>query len=161
MEEGVKLGPLNNAPQADHVERLVNDALQNGAEAAAGGHRMDRPGNFFEPTIVAGASDGRPIVDEEQFGPALPVIAYDRLEDALRAANDTHYGLGGSVWGRDGERAAAVAARLESGTAWVNTHRVLAAHIPFEGAKESGYGGNAGTDGFHEFTQSQVVYTAH
>jgi acyl-CoA reductase-like NAD-dependent aldehyde dehydrogenase len=159
MEEGVKLGPLNNAPQADHVERLVDDALRNGAEAAAGGHRMDRPGNFFEPTIVAGASDGQAIVDDEQFGPALPVIPYDELEDAVRAANDTHFGLGASVWGEDADRAASVASRLESGTAWVNTHRVLAAHIPFEGAKESGYGGNAGTEGFHEFTQTQVLYT--
>jgi acyl-CoA reductase-like NAD-dependent aldehyde dehydrogenase len=159
MEEGVQLGPLNNAPQAAHVERLVDDALHDGAEAAAGGHRIDAPGNFFEPTIVAGATDGQSIVDDEQFGPALPVIAYDEVEDAVLAANHTHYGLGGSVWGADTERAASIAGRLESGTAWVNTHRVLAAHIPFAGAKESGYGGNAGIEGFHEFLQSQVLYT--
>lgn len=159
MEEGVRLGPLNNAPQADHVERLVDDALDHGATAVAGGARLDRPGNFFAPTIIAGAADGVAIVDDEQFGPALPVIPYDSLDAAVRAANATHYGLGGSVWGSDAENAAEVAARLECGTSWVNTHKVLAAHIPFVGTKWSGYGGNSGIDGFHEFTASQVLYT--
>lgn len=159
MEEGVRLGPLNNKPQAEHVERLVSEALGHGASAAAGGGRLDRPGNFFAPTIVAGAADGEPIVDDEQFGPALPVVPYESLDEALSHANATHYGLGGSVWGADAERAAQVAGDLECGTSWVNTHKVLAAHIPFVGTKWSGYGGNSGTEGFHEFTATQVVYT--
>lgn len=160
MREGVRMGPLNNAPQADHVERLVEAALADGAQAASGGSRIDGPGNFFQPTIIAGARDGMSIVDDEQFGPALPVIAYDSLTDAVRAANATHYGLGGSVWSTDADRAAEVARQLDCGTAWVNTHRVLVAHIPFVGHKWSGYGGNSGTDGFHEFTQPQVIYSA-
>jgi acyl-CoA reductase-like NAD-dependent aldehyde dehydrogenase len=125
----------------------------------AGGARIEGPGNFFTPTIVAGATDGVPLVDEEQFGPALPVIPYDSVDTAVAAANATHYGLGGSVWSEDADRAAEVAGRLDCGTAWINTHRVLAAHIPFAGRKWSGYGGNAGIEGFHEFTEGQVLYT--
>lgn len=159
MQEGVRMGPLNNSPQLQHVQGLVEDALSNGASAAAGGARMDSDGNFFEPTILAGTGEDSRIVAEEQFGPALPVVAYDSLEDAVRQANDTHYGLGGSVWSQDSERAALVASRLQCGTGWINTHRVLAAHIPFVGTKWSGYGGNSGTDGFHEFTATQVLYT--
>jgi acyl-CoA reductase-like NAD-dependent aldehyde dehydrogenase len=159
MEEGVRMGPLNNRPQRDHVENLVDDAIRSGATATTGGAKIDGPGNFYRPTIVAGATDGTRIVDDEQFGPALPVIAYDSVDTAVEAANATHYGLGGSVWGEDAERATEVAGRLDSGTAWVNTHRVLAAHIPFAGHKWSGYGGNAGIEGFHEFTEGQVIYT--
>jgi acyl-CoA reductase-like NAD-dependent aldehyde dehydrogenase len=159
LEQEVRMGPLNNRPQLTRVEGLVEDARHLGAVMAAGGERLDRPGNFFAPTIVANARDGLRIVDEEQFGPALPVIPYRSLDEAVAAANATHFGLGGSVWSSDPERGAEVARKLECGTAWINTHRVLAAHIPFEGQKCSGYGGNAGILGFHGFTEGQVVYT--
>ena len=159
LDEEVQMGPLNNRPQLTHVKGLVEDARHLGAVMAAGGERLESPGNFFAPTIVANAHDGLRIVDEEQFGPALPVIPYRSLDDAVTAANATHFGLGGSVWSSDPERAAEVARQLECGTAWVNTHRVLAAHIPFEGQKSSGYGGNAGIVGFHGFTVGQVIYT--
>jgi acyl-CoA reductase-like NAD-dependent aldehyde dehydrogenase len=161
LEEGVRMGPLNNRPQRDHVESLVDDAVRGGATATTGGSAIDGPGNFYSPTIISGAGDGTRIVDDEQFGPALPVIPYDSVDAVVDAANATHYGLGGSVWGEDVDRAAAVAGRLDSGTVWVNTHRVLAAHIPFAGHKWSGYGGNAGIEGFHEFTEGQVIYTKH
>lgn len=161
FEEGVRMGPLNNRPQRDHVESLVDDAVRGGATATTGGSAIDGPGNFYGPTIIAGAGDGTRIVDDEQFGPALPVIPYDSVDAVVDAANATHYGLGGSVWGEDVDRATAVAGRLDSGTVWVNTHRVLAAHIPFAGHKWSGYGGNAGIEGFHEFTEGQVIYTKH
>ena len=125
-EEGVKLGPINNEPQYERVKELVADALSHGATAVTGGKAMDRPGYFFEPTILTGLSDGTRIVDEEQFGPALPVVPYRDLGDAIDRANATHFGLSGSVWGADTERAADVAAQLECGTAWVNTHLALA-----------------------------------
>ena len=121
-EDGVKLGPINNEPQYERVKELVADALSHGATAVTGGKAMDRPGYFFEPTILTGLSDGTRIVDEEQFGPALPVVPYRDLGDAIDRANATHFGLSGSVWGADADRAAAVAAQLECGTAWVNTH---------------------------------------
>ena len=94
-EEGVKLGPINNEPQYERVKELVADALSHGATAVTGGKAMDRPGYFFEPTILTGLSDGTRIVDEEQFGPALPVIPYRDLGDAIDRANATHFGLSG------------------------------------------------------------------
>ena len=106
-EEGVKLGPINNEPQYERVKELVADALSHGATAVTGGKAMDRPGYFFEPTILTGLSDGTRIVDEEQFGPALPVMPYRDLDDAIDRANATHFGLSGSVWGADPDRAAA------------------------------------------------------
>ena len=157
-EEGVRLGPINNAPQYERVKELVADALSHGATAVTGGHAMDRPGYFFEPTILCGLSDGTRIVDEEQFGPALPVIPYRNVGDAVDRANATHFGLSGSVWGADANRAAEVAAQLECGTAWVNTHLALAPQQPFGGFKWSGLGVENGPWGLAEFSELQVVH---
>ena len=157
-EEGVKLGPINNEPQYERVKELVADALSHGATAVTGGHAMDRPGYFFEPTILTGLSDGTRIVDEEQFGPALPVVPYRDLGDAIDRANATHFGLSGSVWGADTDRAAEVAAQLECGTAWVNTHLALSPQQPFGGFKWSGIGVENGPWGLAEFSEFQVVH---
>jgi acyl-CoA reductase-like NAD-dependent aldehyde dehydrogenase len=157
-EPDSKLGPINNEPQYERVKELVADALANGAKAVTGGHAMDRPGYFFEPTILAGLTDGTRIVDEEQFGPALPVISYRDLGDAIDRANATHFGLSGSVWSADPDRAASVAAELECGTAWVNTHLALSPDQPFGGFKWSGVGVENGPWGLAEFTEFQVVH---
>jgi acyl-CoA reductase-like NAD-dependent aldehyde dehydrogenase len=157
-EADTKLGPINNRPQFERVQELVGDALSHGARAVTGGHVMDRPGYFFEPTILAGLSDGTRIVDEEQFGPALPVIPYRDVDDAVARANDTRYGLSGSVWSADPDRAAAVAARLECGTAFVNDHLTLQPYIPFGGMKWSGMGVENGPWGLAEFSEIQVVH---
>jgi acyl-CoA reductase-like NAD-dependent aldehyde dehydrogenase len=153
-----KLGPINNAPQYERVKELVADALAQGARAASGGHPMDRPGYFFEPTILAGLTDGTRIVDEEQFGPALPVISYRNEGDVIDRANATHFGLSGSVWSADADRAAAVAAQLECGTAWVNTHLALSPQQPFGGFKWSGIGVENGPWGLAEFTEFQALH---
>jgi acyl-CoA reductase-like NAD-dependent aldehyde dehydrogenase len=158
LTEGTQIGPINNKPQFDRVSELVKDALNDGARAASGGRPIDGEGYFFEPTILAGVSDGSRIVDEEQFGPALPVISYRDLEDAVERANATHFGLSGSVWGADVARARDVAARLECGTAWVNTHLAITPNQPFGGAKSSGIGVENGIWGFKEFTEQQVLY---
>ncbi len=157
-DEGTKLGPINNKPQFERVKELVGDALSHGATAAVGGHAMDRPGYFFEPTILAGLSDGTRIVDEEQFGPALPVISYRDVDDVVERANATHFGLSGSVWSSDSDRAADVAGRLECGTAWVNTHLALAPQQPFGGFKWSGVGVENGPWGLAEFSEIQVMH---
>lgn len=140
LDPSSQLGPVNNATQLERVERTTAAALAAGARAAAGGHRLDRPGYFFAPTILADVPAASAVVREEQFGPVLPVLPYQRLDDAVEAANDTAFGLGGSVWGSDLDRAEAVADRLECGTAWINHHGELSLAQPFAGTKESGLG---------------------
>ena len=159
-EPDSKLGPINNAPQFERVKELVADALSHGARATTGGSAMDRPGYFFEPTILTDVHDGMRIVDEEQFGPALPVIPYRDIDDVVERANGTHFGLSGSVWGADEDRAAAVAGRLECGTAWINTHLALAPQQPFGGFKWSGIGIENGPWGLAEFSEVQAVHRA-
>ncbi|MEE1927584.1 aldehyde dehydrogenase family protein [Streptomyces sp. TRM 70351] len=135
-----QLGPVNNAPQLARVERCTARALADGARAAAGGHRLDGPGYFFAPTVLTDVPPGSPVVTGEQFGPVLPVLPYESLDEAVEAANATGYGLGGSVWGTDLDRAGAVADRLECGTVWINHHGELSLAQPFAGTKESGVG---------------------
>ena len=159
-EPGVTLDPINNKPQLDRVAELVADALSHGAKAATGGAPLDGPGYFFQPTILTDLMDGTRIVDEEQFGPALPVVAYRDLDDAVERANATHFGLSGSVWGADADRATEVAGRLECGTAWVNTHLALAPQQPFGGFKWSGIGVENGPWGLAEFSEVQAVHRA-
>lgn len=158
IEPDSQLGPINNRPQFDRVKQLVADAVRNGARTAAGGAPIERPGYFFAPTVLDRVSEGMRIVDEEQFGPALPVMAYRSLEDAIDRANSTHFGLSGSVWGTDEDRAAEVASRLECGTVWVNTHLSLAPHQPFGGFKWSGLGVENGPWGLAGFTDIQVIH---
>jgi acyl-CoA reductase-like NAD-dependent aldehyde dehydrogenase len=159
-EKGTRLGPITTRPQFERVCELVEDALARGARAAAGGAPLDRPGNFFAPTVLTGIEDGVRIVDEEQFGPALPVVAYRDLEDAVERANGTHFGLDGSVWSADPERAASVATRLECGTVWINTHLVQGPAQPFGGARWSGIGVENGPWGLAGFYELQTLYRA-
>jgi acyl-CoA reductase-like NAD-dependent aldehyde dehydrogenase len=160
LDDGVQLGPLNNRPQFERVRELVEDAKQHGARIAAGGEPVGGAGYFYRPTVVAEVSDGVRLVDEEQFGPALPVIPYARVEDAVERANATHFGLGGSVWSSDVERATAVAKELDCGTAWVNQHLELSPATPFGGAKWSGIGVENGPWGLYGFTELQCVNVA-
>ncbi|MEU2967658.1 aldehyde dehydrogenase family protein [Streptomyces ardesiacus] len=140
LDPATHLGPLNNAAQLSRVERCTAQALAAGARAAAGGRRPGLPGYFFAPTVLADVPPDSPVVTEEQFGPVLPVLPYDSVDDAVEAANATRYALGGSVWSADPERAEAVAERLECGTAWINHHAELSLAQPFAGTKESGVG---------------------
>ncbi|MGO9453374.1 MAG: aldehyde dehydrogenase family protein [Candidatus Binataceae bacterium] len=157
LEQGVQLGPLNNKPQFERVSELVEDAKKHGAKIVTGGKRLGKEGYFYEPTIVSEISDGVRLVDEEQFGPALPVMPYKDVADAVRRANATTYGLSGSVWGTDSERATEVAGQLECGSAWVNQHLAIAPNLPFGGAKWSGIGVENGPWGLLGFTEIQVV----
>ncbi len=157
LEAGMQLGPLNNKPQFDRVSELVEDARKTGARIVTGGKRLGVKGYFYEPTIVADISDGTRLVDEEQFGPALPIVSYRKVEDAIERANATHFGLSGSVWSANAEQAAEVARQLDCGTAWVNQHLAIAPNLPFGGAKWSGIGVENGPWGLLGFTEIQVV----
>ena len=157
-EEGVQYGPLNNRPQLERVASLVTDAVQHGARVAAGGRRPDRDGYFYQPTILAGVSDGTAVVDEEQFGPALPVISYRTVPDALERANRGHFGLTASVWADDPAEAARVAADIDAGQVSVNAHASGGRpDLPFGGHKWSGIGVENGREGLYGFTETQVI----
>ena len=160
MDPASELGPVQNRPQFERVSGLVAEALAGGAKAATGGGPIDGPGYFFQPTVLTGAAEGTRIVDEEQFGPALPVISYRDVDEVVARANATMYGLSGSVWSADVDRAGAVAERLDCGTVWVNAHVALGPHQPFGGFKWSGVGVENGPWGLAGFTETQVQYRA-
>ncbi|MFI6085496.1 aldehyde dehydrogenase family protein [Streptomyces sp. NPDC051217] len=158
LDPGSQLGPVNNAAQLARVERCVDQAVSAGARAVTGGHRLDRPGYFFAPTILADVPPAGTVVTEEQFGPVLPVLPYGSLDEAVEAANGTGFGLGGSVWGTDLDRAEAVADRLECGTAWINHHAELSLAQPFAGIKDSGVGVAGGPWGLYGNLRPFVVH---
>jgi len=141
-----QLGPVGTRRQLDRISDLVGDALARGGIAAAGGTALRRPGYFYAPTILAGVSDGMRVVDEEQFGPVLPVIGYRDLDEAVRRANGTGYRLSASVWSPDEDRAAAVAARLDAGLVSVNDH----AGAPRPDLPPAGLGAGSGLSAFSD-----------
>lgn len=155
MEEASILGPVQNRMQFDKVARLVADAKGRGRVLLGG-----EPGEglFFPPTIVSGLTNGDPLVDEEQFGPALPVIRYSDVEEAIRLANDSPNGLGGSVWSSDVAAARKVASRLDCGSVWINKHGAIQPNAPFGGVKSSGLGVEFSEEGLAEYTDIQVVF---
>lgn len=157
-DDGVQLGPVNNAPQLARVEELVDDARQHGAAVVAGGSRLPGAGLFYAPTVITGVGQGTRVVDEEQFGPVVPVVAYRDVEDAVEQANATHFGLSASVWGTDGSRAAEVGMRLQAGRVGMNVHPGISPDVPFGGWKWSGIGLENGLAALDEYTQLQVVY---
>ncbi len=161
MEESTRLGPLANRMQFEIIDRLVTDARDRGARILCGGEPLEGAGYFYPPTIVADIEEGAPLVDEEQFGPALPVLCYETVDEAVERANASDKGLSGSVWTADTEAGARVAARLECGTAWINQHSAqpTANHvsIPFGGFKASGVGRERGLLGLLAYTQPQVI----
>lgn len=160
LKQGTQIGPLQNKAQYEKVLGFLASAKADG-KIIAGGEKVDRPGYFLRPTIVRDVSEGSRIVDEEQFGPILPVISYRDDEDIVARANQCEFGLGGSVWSKDEEKAIALAGDVESGTVWVNQHLYFAPHIPFAGAKNSGIGVEFAKEGLAEFSQIQVINVAH
>lgn len=150
------MGPVQNGAQYEKLKALLASASAQG-RVIAGGSAIAGAGYFIEPTIVRDIGDQTRLVAEEQFGPILPVLAYSDVDDAIARINASELGLAGSVWGKDLARAAAVAGRIESGTVWINHVLALDPAIPFRGAKQSGLGGEYGTDGLKEFTQARII----
>jgi acyl-CoA reductase-like NAD-dependent aldehyde dehydrogenase len=157
LDPQTQYGPIQNRMQYDKVVAILEDTKRAGARILAGGELPSRPGYFVPPTIVTDIDENSRLVREEQFGPVVPVLKFSDVDDAVRRANDTRFGLAGSVWSRDPERAAAIAARLEVGTAWVNQHRATSATVPFGGAKESGMGRQYSVLGLKGNMEPQVV----
>lgn len=152
-----QLGPVQNRLQYQRVLAVLESVKQGKGRIVAGGETLGGKGYFLAPTIVADVEEGCPLVDEETFGPILPVIKYRDIDDAVRRANATHYGLGGSVWSSNEERAAEIARQLDTGTAWVNQHPSLSPLIPFGGAKLSGIGVESSLEGLKAYCQLHVV----
>ncbi|WP_114454736.1 aldehyde dehydrogenase family protein [Halopolyspora algeriensis] len=160
VESGTTMGPLHNEAQRDLVQGLVDQAVAAGARIAAGGGRgCGLPGHFMEPTVVTDARIGMDLVDREQFGNALPVVAYDSLEDTIDGLNAHGFGLGASVWSADLERAHAAAVNIEAGTVWINQHTQVEPDAPFGGWKSSGLGRERGRWGLEEYLELRTVNT--
>ena len=155
LDEASILGPIQNRMQFDKVSRMVTDAADRGRVLLGG---APGEGLFFPPTIVDGLTNGDMLVDEEQFGPALPVIRYSQVDEAIAAANDNPNGLGGSVWSADLDAARAVALRMECGSVWINKHGAVQPNAPFGGVKRSGMGVQFAQEGLAENTVAQVVF---
>lgn len=159
LKQGTQIGPLQNAMQYEKVKAYLESARSDGT-IIAGGQVPDGPGYFIRPTIVRDIQEGSRLVDEEQFGPILPVIKYSDPRDAIARANGTCYGLGGSVWSTDLDRAYDLAVQMEAGTVWVNKHLEFGPGIPFGGAKQSGLGVEFAEEGLAEYTQIRVLNIA-
>jgi acyl-CoA reductase-like NAD-dependent aldehyde dehydrogenase len=160
---GVTIGPVHSARSRDFVEGLIDEAQRAGARVHRAGRLRDEDrdagGHFVVPAIVAAPPRDAGIVRREQFAPALPVLPYDDLDDAIAQANATDYGLSASVWTADDQLATALASRLEAGTVWVNQHGTGAVdpRVPFGGWKQSGIGRELGTDGVLAYTRPRGI----
>jgi phenylacetaldehyde dehydrogenase len=158
LDENNVLGPLQNRQQYEIVARLVDAARNSGARILLGGNPdPDQPGHFYPATLVAEIDNNNPLVAEEQFGPALPIIRYSDVDEAVTMANALDVGLGASVWSSDPARAREIAARLEAGTVWINKHGAVDPRVPFGGAKQSGYGLEFGVEGLKALGVPQVI----
>lgn len=158
LDENNVLGPLQNKAQYDVVANLVDAARDSGARILLGGNPdPDQPGYFYPTTLIADIDNDNPLVAEEQFGPALPIIRYSNLDDAVAKANGLDVGLGASVWSSDVSAARAVATRIQAGTVWINKHGAVDPRIPFGGAKQSGYGLEFGVEGLKALGIPQII----
>lgn len=156
LQQGTQLGPVQNKTQFDKLKALIEETRSEGT-IIAGGDSPEGNGYFINPTIVRDIPDTARLVKDEQFGPVLPVLRYEDVDDVIARANDTDFGLGNSVWSSSPERASAVAAQLDSGSVWINKHADIGPDTPFGGAKMSGVGVEMGEHGLMEFTQVKVI----
>ncbi len=158
-KQGTRVGPLQNKMQFEKVKGLIAAAKKEGAIVAGGGSG-GRTGYFISPAIITNVKEGNRVVDEEQFGPVIPLIRFKTDEEIVTRANASPYGLGGSVWSSNFDRARKIAEDIDAGTVWINQHITIGPHIPMAGAKQSGIGVEQSLEGLAEFTQLRVLNMA-
>lgn len=156
LDEATVMGPLQNEAQRDIVSAMVEDARNHGGRILTGGKKPSGDGYFYPVTLVANIDHGARLVDEEQFGTALPIIRYSDVNEAIAKANSLNVGLGASVWGSDLEEARRVASQIEAGTVWINQHGQVAPNAPFGGIKGSGVGVEFGQEGLEANTDIKI-----
>ncbi|WP_288880480.1 NAD-dependent succinate-semialdehyde dehydrogenase [uncultured Kosakonia sp.] len=157
LDESTTLGPLSSKDALETLSKQVSEAVQKGAKLHFGGKPANSEGNFFEPTILTHITRDNPAYFEEFFGPVAQVYVVQDDEEALRLANDSHYGLGGAIFSRDIERAKGLASRIETGMVYINWLTDTAAELPFGGVKRSGFGRELSDLGIKEFVNQKLV----
>ena len=162
LDPTTEMGPVAFREQLDQIASYVEIGRSEGARLVCGGRVPDsdelRTGLFFEPTVFADVANSSRLAQEEIFGPVLAVIPFEDDADAVRIANETSYGLGSAVWTQNVRRAHRVAHRLEAGTVWINSYRVLSYNVPFGGFGQSGMGRENGIEGLMEYTRTKAIW---
>ncbi len=158
LEQGTMFGPIQNRPQFDRVAKLIDGARSQGLVLLEGSAVPDNGGYFIPITLVDNPPEDAPVVTEEAFGPVLPLLKFSDVDDVVSRANASDYGLAGAVWSADIDKAFEIANRLETGTVWINDNLQNGAHIPFAGAKQSGFGVENGKEGLREYTWPRTVF---
>jgi acyl-CoA reductase-like NAD-dependent aldehyde dehydrogenase len=159
FDPSTTIGPIQNKLQYEKLLGYLEDSRKVG-RILSGGKPLPGDGYFLPVTVVRDLTDSARVVREEQFGPIIPIVAYDTDDEAVANANSTEFGLGGSIWTSDLERGTNVASRIETGTIWINQHLSLPFDVPFGGAKQSGLGLQNGIEGMEDFTQLRVLNAA-
>jgi len=158
LEETTDLGPLISRKQQDRVLAYIDEGRAAGVTVVAGGKRLDRPGFFVEPTVLANVTPDMRLFREEIFGPVIAVVPFDEEDEAIALANDSSYGLASAIWTRDISRAHRVAKRIEAGTVWINCQLANDPSMPFGGYKQSGWGRENGWEGVDAYLQTKSVF---
>ena len=158
FEEGVFIGPVQNSMQYEKVRGFYEDVEKKGMKVAVGGKVPESSGYFFNPTIVDNPEDDSKIVIEEPFGPIIPILKWRDEDEVIARANDTHMGLGASVWSSDLSEAERIARQLDAGIVWINSHLEMSPLVPFGGHKQSGIGSELGMAGLKAYGDLQTLY---
>jgi len=158
LDPATQIGPLAKPSFVDDIDRQVRESVAMGARVVAGGHRIDGPGNYYAPTVLADVTPEMPVFREETFGPVMAIARAEDAEHAIALADDTRYGLAASVWTADMERGLALGRGIQSGALFVNAVVVSDPRLPFGGVKLSGYGRELSREGMLEFTNVRAVW---